>query len=344
MHVEPYRPELFDELARAARGFEQGNSLVHRPFVDAYYTAQPWCQLFLARDSEGVVLATQGVEMMPFTIDGRHEVLGFGSNFYSSRPGIGALLFLRCLESCPTAIVFGGSESSHAIMRRRGWRYFEGPRTYVLNHSYDVATGEPSWRRLAKWGMRLAFRRRLATFVRRVPTAVQRRLWVREEEDYSSDMLPSTSRFRLRFTPTVEYLRWRYNLHLDMIRYRLFRILAQDRTVGYVVLSDAPDQLVIAHADGEDPTDLAYGMILSVLGAAEGDSLPRSVLAVTANPAMQRVLELVGFRASRQKRPLAMGGQGAALANIPDPADWLVSFGWGDNGLRMPFRDRQVAR
>jgi hypothetical protein len=279
---------------------------------------------------------------MPFVVDGQPRIIACGSNFHSLRPGVGALLFLKYLESSPTALLFGGSDDSHAIIRRRGWTYYPAPRTYTLNRRYEAANGDRAWRRAAKRLVDRAVRRPLAAYASRIPADVRGRLQVMEEQDYKPDMLPETSPFRLRFAPPVEYLRWRYGLALPFARYRLFRIVSRGMTSGYVVVGDAPGQLTVAHADGTNAADLAYGMVLSLIAAARNDELTRSGLLTSAHPEMERVFSSIGFRASRHERPLAMGGGGTGRPDAASMSDWLVNFDWGDNGLRVPFLDQSA--
>lgn len=58
-------------------------------------------------------------------------------------------------------------------------------------------------------------------------------------------MLPGHSPFTFRFAPRVEYLNWRYNLSLSFVRYRLFRILAGARSIGYIILASGTSNWLI---------------------------------------------------------------------------------------------------
>ena len=334
---------MFDRLKVAAAAFEHGNSLVHQPFVDHYYTGQQWCRLFLACDRDGSILATQGVELMPFLIGERSIRIGYGSNFHSIRPGLGAVLFLKHLETCPLAMVFGGSEDSHKILTRRGWTYYTGAHTYILNRGFTTLQSDPFWRRSLKAILRQTARRPLRAYLSRIPRSIRQRLTVREEYRYTPDLLPQVSPFTVRFAPTADYLEWRYNTALSFVRYRAFRILDGSVTRGYVVLSETADHLIVAHCDGDDAVLLAYGVVLSIIAAGRNDIRARSAMLVASYPAMQRIFEEVGFVRGRLSRRLALGGQRAALPSGTDTATWLVNFDWGDNGLRIPFLDQQPA-
>ena len=340
MNIVRYEPHHFDALRDAALSVDPLASLAHRPFVDYYYAGQPWCSLFLALDEQGRVLATQGVEQMPFVHEGRTLTVGCGSNFHSFRPGAGAFLFLRCLEGCPLALIFGGSEDTHRILQRRKWLYFDPVDSFQLNRSYDAAPNDTPLRRLAKRTLERFGRRSLATFAHRVPATIRGRMSVHEEPLFSNDLLPRRTPFSFRFAPGADYLNWRYNTGLSFVRYRLFRILDSGRTSGYVVLNDTAGQLVLAHCDGEDAESLAYGIMLSMMEAARADTEPRSAMLVTSHVAMRAVFERLGFHPGRQGRLLALRGGGASMPTPPDTAKWLINFGWGDNGLRAPFLDQ----
>ena len=343
MNIVPYEPHHFNALRAAALSVDPLASLAHRPFVDYYYAGQPWCSLFLALDEDGHVLATQGVEQMPFVHDGQVLTVGCGSNFHSFRPGAGAFLFLRCLEGCPLALIFGGSDDTHQILRRRKLSYFDPAMPLFLNRHYDAVATDTPLRRLAKRALERFGRRPLAAFGSRVPSAVSRTLSVREEQSYGEDLLPRRTPFTFRFAPGPDYLNWRYNTRLPFVRYRLFRVLDGPETSGYVVLNDAPGQLVLAHCDGDDPETLAYGAMLSMVTAARDDAEPRSAMLVTSHAAMREVFERLGFKPGRQGRLLALGGRGGGMPPPPDTSSWLINFEWGDNGLRAPFLDQAAA-
>jgi hypothetical protein len=162
---------------------------------------------------------------------------------------------------------------------------------------------------------------------------------VREEHEYSAELLPRRSPFTVRFAPSVSYLAWRYAFGLSFVRYRLFRILRGSESVGYVVINQSRERLIVAHCDGDDPTTLAYGVLLSVVEAAGRDVRPHGVVLASSHPEMAEIYRRFGFRARRSDRPLAIGGEGPPRTVPTDTTGWLVNYDWGDNGLRAPFLD-----
>ncbi len=97
---------------------------------------------------------------------------------------------------------------------------------------------------------------------------------IKEESKITIDMLPMRSPFKLRFAPDVEYLNWRYSTELTFVRYRLFRVLAEGRTVGYIVINDG-NRLMVAHCDGEDCAVLAYAILIALTEVSRNDRTPR---------------------------------------------------------------------
>ena len=337
-----YTPELFDCLRASVSRVAPRSSLCHKAFVDYYYATREWCRLFLCVSDSGEVLGTLGLERMRFELDSREMILGSGSNYHAFEPGVGGVLYLQWMCSCPIALVFGGSEEAHKIYRAQNWTYFQGVRTYLLN--YLPRTDDRGLRGALRWVRHLARRRPLLSTLGEARPVALASLAVEEEQTYGEDLLPKHSPFRFRFAPSVEHLAWRYATGLSFIRYRLFRIVEEKRTVGYVILNDAPGRLIVSHCDGEETASLAYGVLLALAAAARGDRRPREVLLASSHPAMQRIFEKVGFRPARPVRPLALGALRQAPHLASDPSSWLVNFDWGDNGLRRPFRDEEPGR
>jgi hypothetical protein len=181
----------------------------------------------------------------------------------------------------------------------------------------------------------------IAAFADRIPADLRAQIKICEESSYSEDLLPRKSSFVFRFAPTLEYLSWRYNLALSFVRYRLFRIVRHGATRGYVILNEAPNHIMVAQCDGEDATDLAYGILLSVLEAGRKDQRPRAVFVCCCHQQMRRIFEDFGFRAKPWRGDLPF-----AFRNVPPQLDlfrtdkWLVNYDWCDNGLQAPFLDQ----
>ncbi len=338
MRMVEYTPELFDALQSMAKSIDPQCSLVHRPFVDYYYASSDWCRLFTILADDGSAIASIGIEKMPFEYDSEKIIVGFGSNFHSLRSGMGSYLFLYWQKCCSVGLVYGGSKEAHKIIHRQNWDFFTGVRSYMLNKPYLPYPGQAKWRVAAKWVLRHTRRKkRIPEYASRIPANVVAKLSVREEQNFTHDLLPSRSPFRFRFAPPPDYLNWRYNTSLPFVRYRLFRILENEKTVGYVILNDSPERILVAQCDGKDADTLAYGVLLSILQAGHEDTKPRTVSLVSSHPRMQKIYERFGFKRNGPDRPFALGPPGRNVQVHPDTSNWLVNLDWGDNGLLGPF-------
>jgi hypothetical protein len=334
-----YTPSDFERLRSFASKLEGHSGLGHQPFVDHYYAGSEWCRLFLFEEPSGEITGTLGLDLMRFEARSREWTLGFGSNFNAAKPGVGGLLYLTWMKSCPSGLVFGGSPSAHALYRKEGWTYFSGVKAFVLNRPYDPSPGEGVLRRGAKKILRRLRRRPIFRRAARVSDNVRKDVQV-EETEWSDDLLQTDPQaFTLRFAPPISYLRWRYALHLPFVRYRLFRIKRKGEHEGYVVLNDAPTKILVSHCDGKDPRSLAWGILLALLEVARGDVAPRTAQLASSHPGMQEVFLSFGFRPETQERPLAVGSRQGPVDLERDTSRWLVGFDWGDNGLRPPFRE-----
>jgi hypothetical protein len=342
VRVAEYTPELFGPLQEAARRIGPDCSLAHRPFVDYYYATRPFCKLYLFLDAANRVLGTLGSEQMPFAHQSRPLALGFGSNFFALQPGVGGALFLQWLKSNAVGAVFGGSRDTHRITRSQGWTYFRGVKTYYLNRAYRPVAGEPGWRAALKWAARALTPQRLpGAHLSRLPHDAFDGLAVREERGYTEDLLPNSSPFVFRCAPTLEYLRWRYDLGLSFVCYRLFRVRKGGATAGYVILNEQPGKRLVAQCDGADPRTLACAVVLSLAEAARRDAAPQEVMLTCCHPEMAAVYRAAGFRAARRQRAFALGSLRRPVDLSPDTSRWLINFDWTDNGLRPPFRDQE---
>ncbi len=339
MRLVAYRPEHWEALAAAAGRFGKNSALAHRPFVDYYYTTQPWSRLYLLEGEGGEIEGTLGIDAMRFEADGRELRLGFGNNFNALKPGAGGYLFLQWMKTAGAGIVFGGSAQTHKITRSRNWSYAPDVPTYVLNPDYAASPEDPAWRVAAKTVLRRVRRQRLGRLAKRVPAGVREAVSVHEEHDYTADLVPERSPFSFRFAPPLDYLSWRYATRLRFVRYRLFRILRRGTTAGYVVIQDSPRRLIVSHCDGSDAETLAHGVLLALLSVGENDKPPRSVLLCSLHPAMRCVFEAFGFTRAGA-RPLAIGTLKGGLEFPPDAERFLVNLDWGDNGLRLPFLEQ----
>jgi len=337
MPIVVYSPTHFERLSSFARQIGPRLSLAHRPFVNYYYASQVDCNLHLFVLNDGKVVATYGQERMRFLYNGEPTTVCFGSNFYSLQSGIGGFLFLQCHKEHATGLVFGGSANSHRMARSRKWTYYPGVKVYVFNKPYRPHPTENFLRIAAKAIVRSITQSKLMDCASRISPILRARISVREESEYSEDLLPHKSPFTFRFAPQLDYLKWRYSTRLPFVRYRLFRVLDRGETAGYVIINDAPENIIVAQCDGIDGGTLAYGVLMSVLETGREDQRPRSATLTSSHPEMQRIYECFGFRPEREDRPFYMGTLQGGIHVPPDTTRWLVNFDWGDNGLRPPF-------
>lgn len=340
MRIIEYSPEWFDALAQAVRAVRPQSALLHRPFVDYYYTSQDWCRLLLALDKNDQVVGTLGVDRMRFESESGEMILGFGSNYNSFLPGVGSFLFLRRLKDCPLGLVFWTTEDTQKMIRSLGWTYFSGIRRHHLNYRHPTFPREPAWRKAAKGIFRRIPRKRIGSYASRLQDASGAGVSVRPERMFSADLLPRQSPFAFRFAPSLDYLNWRYNSELSFVRYRIFSIIARGKTAGYVVINDKQDSLTVAQCDGVDPVTVAYGVLSSIVAVGENDSNPRSVMLTSSHPLMQERYRRFGFRASSSDERFAVGGYKQEVTLDPDTSAWLINFDWGNNELQTPFLDQ----
>jgi hypothetical protein len=344
MPIVEYTPDRFDDVKKMASEFHRQMNLAHRPFVDYYYATRASCKLYLYFSDSGKLLGTLGRELLRFVHNSRELTIRVGTNWYSLRRGVGGELSQYSASASPhaTGLMFGGSQDTLNILHHYHWIFMPGIRGYFLNNPCNAASaGEPWWRKASKSVLRRATRKKLPSFVARLPARLTAEVIVREEKEYRDDLLPTVSPFTFRFAPTAEYLSWRYNLSLSFVRYRLFRLIVRGKSVGYVILNDSPDQILLAQCDGEDASALAYGVLLSILEVGRNDLAPRTVFLVCSHPEMAKILRGFGFWPQRGgDYPFAFRTQLPGLDLAPDTSNWLINFDWGDNGLRQTVLDR----
>jgi hypothetical protein len=337
-----YTPDDFPALLRAAEQTPLASSRRHKPFVDHYYATHPGCRLYLVKDDEGEIAGTLGVDKMPVRYGDRDLFLGSGTNFHSLQKGAGGLLFLQWMRLSPMGFVFGGSADVHRIISARKWTYFPGVKIFQLNSPPLFLPDEPKWRKAAKVARQLIQPpRRPESLLKRLPPGDLKGLTVVEEHAYTDDLLPTRSPFVFRLNPDVAYLAWRYGLGLSFVRYRLFRILKNGVTAGYVIINDHPQRLMVAQVDGDDPQTLALGILLSLVEVTRSDAHPHEVSLSSSHPAMQAIFTQFGFRGSKTDRPFILGTMRGGVDFSTDTSGWLVNRDWADDGLRAPFLDQE---
>jgi hypothetical protein len=344
MPIVEYAPELFGALQQMVGQLGGTQNLAHRPFVDYYYASHCWCKLYLYLSDSGTVLGTLGRELVRFEYKSEAITIRFGSNWYARAPGVGRQLATFSAESNPnsTGVTFIASKAALQRLRHRGSIFIEGVRGYYLNRHCSVNPGQSWWRRGAKSMLRSVAGRKISNYATRIPSDVMAGIAVREEHTYSQDLLPSRCPFSFRLASTVEYLSWRYNLSLGFVRYRLFRIVAQGRSVGYVILNESRERIIVAQCDGEDSKALAYGILLSILEIARDDQHPRRVFLACCHQDMRQVFESFGFRhrPGEGDLPFTFRTLPPQFEASPDTSNWLINYDWADNGLQAPFLDQ----
>jgi len=318
------------------------HSLRYPAFVDYYYARSPWCELLTLTGDSGEVAGVLGVERMEFAAGDRRMTLGFGSNFAAFESGAGGLLFLHWLKSCDFGLVFGGSPDTHRILRQQNWTWYPSIRVLRINRTYELRPDAAWWKRFAGAILRSILPGTdLAERIRRARADGAPGVAVTEQQRFSPEMLPKQTAFAFRFAPGVEYLNWRYNTELPLVRYRVFRIDTGSDTGngpgGYVVVNQQPRRLVIAQCDGEDPLVLTQGILAALETICREDRVRREVFLTSSHAEMLDAFRSLGFRDGKREYPFAVGSLRHAPAMPQDTGKWLVSFDWGDNGLRAPF-------
>ena len=333
MRLLRYSPDMFGLLKSIT---PSGSGLSHEAFVNYYYATRPECALHVLVDGRGAPVGTVGVERMPFEYDGRPHTFGFASNLFGAVPAAGGYLYLHWMKSAPIGMVFGGSADTHRILRAQHWTYYSGIGTYRLNWTYPVQEGESGRHRIVKAVLRRASKD--LNWAERAASVCAASVSAREEREYRNEMIAMSSAFTLRLAPDLSYLRWRYALDIPFARYRVFTIYEGSALIGYVVIRDRSDHVIVAHADGTNPRLLAMGILRAVVAATEGRSRC-GLMTTSSHPEMQQVFLAAGFRKRRAERPLALGAIRGRVDLDADTSGWMVSYEWGDNALRPPFDD-----
>jgi hypothetical protein len=339
--IVEYTPDLWDLLQDAVSRLQGIINLSHRPFVDYYYATRASCKLFLWRADDGRVLGTLGREVMPFLYQGRPIGIRVGSNWYSLRRGVGGEIvqFLgRSSPSTTVGLMFTGSQDSVNILQHYDFVFVSGIKAYSMNSEVLAQPGEPKWKSSARKVRRLV-RRPAPRLASRFPAEETLGVTVREEHAYTEDLLPRSSPFVFRFAPGAEYLAWRYNLSLSFVRYRLFRVISRGASIGYVILNESPERIFVAQCDGEDPSALAHGILLSLAELERESGAIRAVYLTCSAPQMQTVFERAGLKGQGADLPFAFRRDQWPFETSLDASSWLVNYDWGDNGLRSPFLD-----
>lgn len=344
MPLVEYKPEYFEMLAEVGRR-SNVPALCHRDHTNYYYATSPHAKLHFSTDDYQSVKAIIAIEKMPFLFGENAVTVGFGHHWHSFQPGAGGLLFMHWVKSCQIPMEFGGSDDAHEVVKQTKWEYFEGVNTYFLNPRYRTRPEDSLLVKIAKKGWCMAASRPpLHNRIEQIRRAAPKGLEIREEREYSEDLLPKTSPFTVRFNPDAEYLNWRYNLHLSFVKYRVFRLLISEETIGYVILNEQRRRIIVSQCDANDAEALAYGVLLCVAEAGKGDKGRKEIGLTSSVPAMQEIYAQFGFVTnSRLARRFALGLQRVKFETPRDTSQWLLNYDWGDIVFRPPFLDQEEA-
>lgn len=346
MPIVEYTSDYFDALQELVARVPRLMNLAHRPFVDYYYASRSWCKLYLSLSESGEIVATLGRELRRFEYNSSEITIRTGSNWFSVHPGAGRQLSRYSAMSNPNTygMVLTASPVAINALRHMNWVGIPGVAGYFLN-GCSLRPWNSWWKSAANLLVRQCAGKRISKFGSRIPAEAVSRVSIQEEFAYTADLLPQRTPFSFRFAPSLEYLDWRYNLSLSFVHYRLFRILAEGMTIGYVILNDSPEQMIVAQCDAEDATLLSYGILLAILEAGREDRSPRTVFLSCCHSEMQPIFEKFGFRTwLREDLPFGFLTLPPQLDRDPDISGWLVNYDWSDNGLQAPFLDQNPAK
>ena len=314
---------------------EPYHGLSYPDFVDYFYCDSPSCRLNLLVDETDQILGVLGHEVVPFDIAGRRIKLGFGSNFRAFQAGAGGILFLNWLKQCQYGLIFGGSPDTHRLLDPRRWTTYPGVGQFELNSPYAENPSDAWWRAVAKNLLLWSPTRKRTDHIATAHSDTS--ITVVEETQFTTDLMPQTSKFNFRLAADCNWLNWRYNTQLDFVHYRLFRILRGADTAGYVVLNEQRQRVLVAHADADDSMTLSRGIMSAIAVSSTGSRRRQGVIVTAADATLREVLGQLGFIERTNARPFVIG----SLLRKPDWPDdtsnWLVNFDWCDNGLRPPF-------
>jgi hypothetical protein len=282
------------------------------------------------------------VDRLRFENRGKEIKIDMATNFYTLKPGLGGFLWLQWMKNCSVGLVFGGSDDSHKILKRQKFTYYPDVNTYTLNATFISYPGDAQWKKITKKLLRALMGRRLRDLQTHRPGELAAMITVKEIPSEAGRQMENSC-FLFHFAPTNEYLRWRYNSTLDVVHYRWFDLFEGGVRIGYCVLNDASDQIIVAHSDGTDAQKLAYGTLKAIFVASTNDRSKRSALLVSSHPEMQAIFTRAGFRQDGGGRPVAIGSLRSKV-ELPQSSEWLINFGVGDNDLRTSTFHQSVAR
>jgi len=334
MKIVEHAPEYADRLERALAQVDfEAPLLRSAPFVKHMFLSEADCRLYLLLGEDGDVIATLGSERVRARIADSTYDAAILSNSYSMRPGAFSFLYLQWMRSSEVGILFPGNALMRDMLQRQErWRAVPGLRTYWLNWEYPAVPGEARWKAAARPLARKLMRIDQEAFPDRIARRTAGELRVVEETRISEDMVQTGGKFGFRLDAGETHLNWRFSTELDYVSYRVFRLLRRERNVGYVVIGEWPNCLVVSHCDGRDPEELALGVILASSTLNRNDTRYRKVLLTSMHAVMQSVFLEFGFRTDGRDAPFAIAALGKRSLALEPGNDWLVNMDLGDSG------------
>lgn len=334
MKIVEYAPEYGERLSSALARAGVAHLLQSDAYRRHYYLGHACCRLYLLLADDGDIVATLGSERVHLRIGGEKLEAAVGSNTFSLRVGALSFLLVHWGRSNGLAVMLPSMEGWSAMLARQPrWHRIPGLKSYFLNWGYPILNGDPLWKKALKPLVRSFTRVNPEAFVARIGKSTGGSLRVAEESGFSEDMLAESNSFGLKLEPDVDYLNWRFCPTLDYVRYRIFRILNEGRTRGHLVLAEWPRCLIVSHCDGEDPEELALGVLLAISAVNRGGHRYRMVLLTSRHCVMSRVFSRFGFRPKKEDTPLYVAAFGNQEIPSKGKHDWLVNMDWADYGV-----------
>ena len=334
MKIVEYAPEYAQRLRQALANTDFEAPLLRRDaYVHHFFLGEPRCRLYLLLSDDGEVMATLGSERVRIGIDGVAYEAAVLSNTYSMREGAFPFLYLHWIKSCEVGILFPGNALMRTMLKKqKRWQSVPGLKTYWLNWNYPPVPDEPLWKALLRPVARRLMCVDQEAFARRIARDTAGQLSVTEERRFSEDMVEPRHGFGFRLDSDVSHLNWRFRTDLDYVRYRIFRITNSTQTAGYVVLAEWPHCVVVSHCDGDDPEQLALGVLLAIATLNRGEHRYRTALLTSMHETMQSTFGRFGFRPDGREAPFAVAALGNRTITFKPGSHWLVNMDLGDSG------------
>jgi hypothetical protein len=286
------------------------------------------------------LVGTVGVEAVEFeTSAGERFRVGFGHNFFSFVPGVGARLYFRAVRTYGGGVSFGAVPRSQQIMKKRRWTMLADVYEWSVNPLDKSDQLEPAWKAAARSLRAQLLRVDLRTLASRATAAGFSACQVQRLSKYSPWISPDQTEFSWRFRPSLEHLKWRYPLKDGPLRYRAYQVERAGEPLGFVILSWRPDQIAVAHVDVARRADYVPAVVHSIAALVEENDEARYawVRFAKQQDGEDALLRTAGFRRAGWPTFFGVSQQSDAdRVEIPLTGG-NFSLGIGDNDLRVPF-------